>query len=121
MSAVEVCAVILAAGEGRRLRPLTDLLPKALCPVGNVALLDQALARLSGLGLAGPGTVAVNACYLADQVVAHVGDRAHLSVEPDGPLGTAGGVARLRDWINGRGLLVGNADGYLTDPAREPG
>ncbi len=121
MSAVEVCAVVLAAGEGRRLRPLTDLLPKALCPVGNVALLDQALARLSGLGLTGPGTVAVNACYLADQVVAHVGDRAHLSVEPDGPLGTAGGVARLRDWINGRGLLVGNADGYLTDPAREPG
>ena len=121
MSAVEVCAVVLAAGEGRRLRPLTDLLPKALCPVGNVALLDLALARLSGLGLAGPGTVAVNACYLADQVVAHVGDRAHLSVEPDGPLGTAGGVARLRDWISGRGLLVGNADGYLTDPAREPG
>jgi mannose-1-phosphate guanylyltransferase/MurNAc alpha-1-phosphate uridylyltransferase len=121
VSAAEVCGVVLAAGEGRRLRPLTDLLPKALCPVGNVALLDQALARLSGLGLAGPRTVAVNACYLAGQVVAHVGDRAHLSVEPDGPLGTAGGVARLRDWIDGRGLLVGNADGYLTDPAREPG
>ncbi len=119
--AAEVCAVVLAAGEGQRLRPLTELLPKALCPVGNVALLDQALARVAGLGPAGPGTVAVNACYLGDQVVTHVGDRAHLSVEPDGPLGTAGGIARLRNWIDGRGVLVGNADGYLTDPLRAPG
>jgi NDP-sugar pyrophosphorylase family protein len=118
---IPVCGVILAAGEGQRLRPLTASLPKALCPVGNVALLDRALARLSGLGLAGPATVAVNAAYLAEQIVSHVGDRAHLSVEPDGPLGTSGGIGRLKDWIDGRGVLVGNADGYLADPARDPG
>ncbi|TDC64812.1 nucleotidyl transferase [Micromonospora sp. KC207] len=117
----EVCAVVLAAGEGTRLRPLTERLPKALCPVGNVALLDRALARLAGLGLAGPARVAVNACYLGEQVVAHVGDRAHLSVEPGAPLGTAGGVANLRGWIAGRGVLVGNADAYLADPAAAPG
>lgn len=117
----EVCAIVLAAGEGRRLRPLTTRLPKALCPVGNVALLDRALSRVAGLGLTGPATVAVNAAYLQEQVVAHVGDRAHLSVEPDGPLGTSGGVGRLRDWIDGRGVLVGNADAYLTDPGRAPG
>jgi MurNAc alpha-1-phosphate uridylyltransferase len=110
-----VCAVILAAGEGRRLRPLTGLTPKALCPVGNVPMLDRALRRVEGLD------VAVNAAYLADRVVAHVGDRAHLSVEPNGPLGTAGGIGRLRDWIGGRGVLVGNADAYLADPHREPG
>lgn len=113
-----VCAVVLAAGEGRRLRPLTEILPKALCPVGNVALLDHALRRVAGLGVT---EVAVNASYLADQVVAHVGDRAHLSLEPDGPLGTAGGIGRLRDWIGGRGVLAGNADAYLADPHREPG
>jgi mannose-1-phosphate guanylyltransferase/MurNAc alpha-1-phosphate uridylyltransferase len=113
----DVCAVVLAAGEGRRLRPLTGLLPKALCPVGNVPLLDHALRRVERLGLPG----AVNASYLADQVVAHVGARAHLSVEPDGPLGTAGGIGRLRTWIDGRGVLVGNADAYLADPHREPG
>ena len=113
-----VCAVVLAAGEGQRLRPLTELLPKALCPVGNVALLDRALDRVAGLGLT---AVAVNAAYLAEQVVAHVGDRAHLSVEPDGPLGTAGGIGNLRGWIDGRGVLVGNADAYLADPHREPG
>jgi len=116
-----LCAIILAAGEGQRLRPLTTLLPKALCPVGNVALLDHALRRVAGLGLHDPSTVAVNAAYLAPQIVAHVGDRAHLSVEPDGPLGTSGGVGRLRDWIAGRGVLVGNADAYLADPGREPG
>ncbi|MEW2143672.1 sugar phosphate nucleotidyltransferase [Micromonospora vinacea] len=117
----ELCAVVLAAGEGTRLRPLTERVPKALCPVGNVPLLDRALARLAGLGLAGPDRVAVNACYLGEQVVAHVGDRAHLSVEPGDPLGTAGGVANLRDWIDGRPVLVGNADAYLADPAAPPG
>jgi mannose-1-phosphate guanylyltransferase/MurNAc alpha-1-phosphate uridylyltransferase len=116
-----IAGVVLAAGEGRRLRPLTEALPKALCPVGNVALLDRQLARLTGLGLAGAETVAVNAAYLKDQIVAHVGDRAHLSIEPDGPIGTSGGIARLKDWIDGRGVLIGNADGYLADPAREPG
>ena len=109
-----LCAVVLAAGEGRRLRPLTEVVPKALCPVGNVPLLDLTLARLAALGLAGPDRVAVNACHLADQVVTAVGDRAHLSVEPGPrPLGTSGGVARLRDWIGGRGVLVANADAYL--------
>jgi N-acetyl-alpha-D-muramate 1-phosphate uridylyltransferase len=117
----DVCAVVLAAGEGTRLRPLTERVPKALCPVGNVPLLDRALDRLAGLGLRSPARVAVNACYLADQVAAHVGDRAHLSVEPGDPLGTAGGVANLRDWIDGRPVLVGNADAYLADPAAAPG
>jgi NDP-sugar pyrophosphorylase family protein len=116
----EVCGVLLAAGEGVRLRPLTETLPKALCPVGNVPLLDRGLQRLAGLGLEGPRTVAVNAAYLKDQVVRHVGDRAHLSPEPE-PLGTSGGVANMLGWIDGRGALVANADGYLADPAREPG
>ncbi|GAA1856429.1 nucleotidyltransferase family protein [Asanoa iriomotensis] len=109
----DLCAVVLAAGEGQRLRPLTELLPKALCPVGNVPLLDRALDLVCGFGLDGPADVAVNASYLGDQVVAHTGERAHLSVEPDHPLGTSGGLGNLREWVGGRGVLVANADAYL--------
>jgi MurNAc alpha-1-phosphate uridylyltransferase len=104
-----ICGVVLAAGEGRRLRPLTEHLPKALCPVGNVPLLDQAMARLEGLPLA------VNACYLAEQIVDHVGNRAHVEVEPGDPLGTAGGLGNLKHWIDGRAVLAANADAYLAD------
>jgi NDP-sugar pyrophosphorylase family protein len=96
---------------------LTSVRPKALCRVGNVPLLDRALARVAGLGLSGPAQVAVNACHLGEQVVAHVGDRAWLSVEPGEPLGTSGGVANLRDWIDGRAVLVVNADAYLATSA----
>jgi len=117
----EICAVVLAAGEGRRLRPLTEHRPKALCPVGNVPLLDRALSRVAALGFAEPGSVAVNACYLKEQLVGHVGARAHLSIESGTPLGTAGGLAALRGWIDGRGALVGNADAYLDDPLSAPG
>ena len=115
-----VCAVVLAAGEGVRLRPLTSRLPKPLCPVGNVSLLDQTLTRLAAAGLHGPQQVAVNACHLADQIVAAVGSRAHLSVEPPPPWGTSGGVARLRDWIDGRAVLACNADAYLAPGAQVP-
>jgi MurNAc alpha-1-phosphate uridylyltransferase len=117
----EICAVVLAAGEGRRLRPLTEHLPKALCPVGNVSLLDRALNRVNALGFAAPDNLAVNACYLGQQVADHVGSRAHLEVEPGDPLGTAGGLGNLRHWIAGRGVLVGNADAYLSSDDHAPG
>jgi MurNAc alpha-1-phosphate uridylyltransferase len=118
---LDVCAVVLSAGEGTRLRPLTTTIPKALCPVGNVPLLDRALTRLARHGLAGPATVAVNACYLADQVTGHVGDRAFLSCEPGPPaLGTSGALCHLKDWIAGRGVLAVNADAYLA-PEGSPG
>jgi N-acetyl-alpha-D-muramate 1-phosphate uridylyltransferase len=113
----DVCAVILAAGEGRRLRPLTGLRPKALCPVGNLALLDHAINRVAGLGL----DVAVNANHLGAQVVANAEGRAHVVLEPGEPWGTSGGLALLRGWIDGRAVLVGNADAYLSDPDRAPG
>lgn len=116
-----LCAVVLAAGQGQRLRPLTEVRPKALCPVGNVPLLDRALDRIEALGLAGPSAVAVNASWLADQIVEHVGGRAHVSVEPGGPLGTAGALGQLRDWIGGRGVLVGNADAFLAGVAAPSG
>jgi N-acetyl-alpha-D-muramate 1-phosphate uridylyltransferase len=119
-SGTTLCGVILAAGAGTRLRPLTAVRPKALCPVGNVALLDRALAHLAGIGLAGPDRVAVNTCHLGGQIVSHVDGRATVSVEPPPALGTAGGVANLRGFTAGRDVLVLNADAYLAPAGPGP-
>lgn len=106
-----LAGVALAAGLGTRLRPLTVLRPKPLCPVNGVPLLDLAFDRLAPY-VAG---LAANASWLADQVVAHVGGRAHVSVEPERPLGSAGALGALREWLAGRDVLVTNADAYLPD------
>ena len=112
-----LAALVLAAGRGRRLRPLTDGTPKPLLAVGGRTLLDHALARVSGPVPLDPAHVAVNAHWLSEQVVAHVGHRAHLSVEQPQALGTAGAVGALRDWLDGRDVLVANADAfYAPDP-----
>lgn len=108
----ELVAVVLAAGAGSRLRPLTDLRPKPLCPVGNTALLDHALTRV-------PATVtrvAVNAHHHAAQIAEHLAlpatRPAQLSWEQERALGTAGALGLLRDWIDGADVLVVNSDAY---------
>jgi NDP-sugar pyrophosphorylase family protein len=108
----DVCAVILAAGEGARLRPLTRLRPKALCPVGDVPLVDLGLARAASAVELGVGAVAVNASHARAALEAHLDGLAYISAEPeDEPdLGTAGALAWMRDWIAGRGVLVLNGD-----------
>jgi Nucleotidyl transferase len=113
VSAAPFAGVILAAGAGIRLRPLTDLRPKALCPVGTVPLLDLALQRLVPLAGDGPDAVAVNAHAFTAAVAEHVGGRAHVSVEAGEALGTAGALGRLRPWIDGRDVAVTNVDAYL--------
>lgn len=104
-----LAAVVLAAGRGTRLRPLTDLRPKPLCPVANVTLLDRNLAAAETV----TERTAVNACHLAEQIVDHVGDRAYVSVERTA-LGTAGALGNLRDWLDGDDVLVLNGDAYRT-------
>lgn len=107
---MDIAAVVLAAGHGTRLRPLTELVPKALCPVNNEPLLDRALRHVRTV----TSDVAVNAHSLADQIVDHLsGDSAiHVSVEEREALGTAGALGNLREWIDGRAVLVHNADGW---------
>lgn len=105
-----LAGLVLAAGRGERLRPLTDHVPKPLLRVGDETLLDAALARVGLIVKVAPSTVAVNAHWLPEQIVAHVGDRAHLSVEQPVALGTAGAVGALRDWLAGRDLVIANGD-----------
>lgn len=104
-------AVVLAAGSGTRLRPLTAVLPKALCPVGNVALVDLAVARARAVTT----SVAVNVHAGRRLMDAHLeGTGLHVSVEEPVALGTAGALGRLRPWIDGRPVLVVNADAWHT-------
>jgi NDP-sugar pyrophosphorylase family protein len=102
----DLVAVVLAAGAGGRLRPLTDLRPKALCPVDNVALVDLALARARSVA----AEVAVNVHHGRAQMEQHLAGRAHMSVEEPEALGTAGALGLLRDWIAGRPVVVVNSD-----------
>ena len=103
--------VVLAAGFGTRLRPLTDARPKALLPVGGAPLLDHALRALSAL----TDRLAVNAHAHAGRIVEHVHASwpgVQVSVEQPEPLGTAGALGQLRDWISGRAVIVHNADAW---------
>ncbi len=110
ISRSDLVGVVLAAGAGTRLAPLSGLMPKALCPVGNRALVDLALDRLELV----TSDMAVNAHHFADSVISHLdhewGDAVTVSVESGEALGTAGGIAHLRNWIDGRGAVVVNAD-----------
>jgi MurNAc alpha-1-phosphate uridylyltransferase len=107
----DVCAVVLAAGRGTRLRPLTTIRPKALCPVANVPLLDLALTSVRAYC----DDIAVNVHHLAEQVEAHLaGSGVCVSDERARLLGSAGALGHLRTWIGGRDVLVRNSDAYLT-------
>ncbi|MGH9182953.1 MAG: sugar phosphate nucleotidyltransferase [Acidimicrobiales bacterium] len=107
-----LAALVLAAGAGNRLRPLTRFRPKALCPVGDVALVDRAVGQVGAV--VGAGAVAVNLHHGRAALDRHLRGRVHLSVEEPVALGTAGAVAHLRGWLDGRPLLVVNADTWHT-------
>ncbi len=108
-------AVILAAGRGSRLSPITDDTPKALVPFLGRPLIDFAAAHLVAAGVR---RVAVNAHHLGEGVAGHVYDRLadrypdvdwHVSVEVD-LLGTGGALAQLRSWLGSEDFFVVNAD-----------
>jgi len=105
----DVVGVVLAAGAGTRLRPLTLERPKAMCPVGNRPLVDWAVGRVTPH----VGAVAVNAHGSQPTLVSHLEGRVHVSVEDGERLGTAGALGRLTSWIDGRDVLVHNADSFL--------
>lgn len=116
-----VRAVVLAAGFGKRLRPLTDRLPKAMVPLFNVPMIDFALARLAAVG---PrlDAVAINLHHLPEPLVRHVGDgRAHglrveYSHEASEILGTGGALRPLEAFLAGGPFLVVNGDVFFELP-----
>ena len=116
MPSTEVASIVLCAGEGRRLRPITERLPKSLCTVANVSLVRWALDSPAARGR----RQAVNAHHLADQVVEHVRDLGvEVSVETPVALGTAGAIAQLSGWLGDAHALIQNADAWIPDPPED--
>src|SRR5690242_21117698 len=88
-------AMVLAAGRGERMRPLTDRLPKPLVPVAGKPLIDHVLDRLAAAGVK---RAVVNVHYLADLIERHLksrtGPQIVISDERDKLLNTGGGVVK---------------------------
>ena len=109
-------AMILAAGLGTRLEPLTRIRPKPLFPVLNRPLLDIIVEQLRGMGAT---AVIINAHHLADQVEQFVrrgewGLQVEVRVEPE-ILGTGGGIKNCADFLRDAPFfMVVNADVYHT-------
>jgi MurNAc alpha-1-phosphate uridylyltransferase len=109
MSGMPKTAMVLAAGLGTRMRPLTDTLPKPLLEIEGRTLLDHAIDRLA---LVGVETVVVNTHYKADMVAAHLAGRQLPRIElshEDELLETGGGVRRALPRL-GELFFVVNSD-----------
>lgn len=110
-------AMVLAAGLGKRMRPLTATRPKPLVEVAGKALLDHVLDRLRSAGI---GKVVVNAHYLADALEAHLARKAadldvRISDERGLLLETGGGVAKALPLIDDDPFLIANSDNLWID------
>lgn len=107
--------MILAAGRGERMRPLTDRIPKPLVPVAGRPLIEHAIARLVAAGVR---DLVINLGYRGAQIREHLGDGAVLgariaySDEGDPPLETGGGVFRALDLLGEGPFLLVNSDVY---------
>ncbi|WP_370689187.1 nucleotidyltransferase family protein [Phenylobacterium sp.] len=104
-------AMVLAAGIGSRMRPLTDDRPKALVQVKGKALIDHVLDRLAEAGIE---TAIVNVHHFADQMEAHLAERTHPRVlvvdERAGLLDSGGGIKNARHLLGDDPILVANID-----------
>jgi MurNAc alpha-1-phosphate uridylyltransferase len=103
-------AMVLAAGLGIRMRPITDERPKPLIEVAGRTMLDRALDRLHAFGIE---RAVVNSYYLADQIEAHLSDRTEPVTENSREktlLDTGGGVTRALRRLGTDAFFVVNAD-----------
>ncbi len=105
--------MILAAGRGERLRPLTDTTPKPLIEIGGETLIERHLRALAGAGFS---EVVINVAHLGALIEQRLGDGARYGLslqysrEPDGALETAGGIAAALPLLGEEAFVVVNAD-----------
>ena len=119
MSVTPKRAMVLAAGLGLRMRPLTEKTPKPLIRVAGRALLDHVLDKLDRAGV---GEAVVNVHYLPDQIIAHVHSRVRprviISDERDCVLGTGGGVVKALPLLGVAPFFHVNSDTLWIDGVR---
>ena len=107
--------MVLAAGYGTRLKPLTDRTPKPLIPVAGKPMIEYALDKLKAYGIE---EVVINVSYLMDQLIAYVssfpGLTIRLSEEPE-PLETGGGLKKALPLLGSSPCFTINSDIVWTD------
>src|ERR1700709_1212984 len=112
-------AMVLAAGLGVRMRPLTDRMPKPLVPVAGRPLLDHVLDKLAEAGVR---EAVVNVHYLPDQIIDHVASwmlpHVTISDERDTVLGTGGGVVKALPLLGNAPFFHVNSDTMWMGRAR---
>jgi len=111
-------AMLLAAGRGERMRPLTDTMPKPLLPIAGKSLIEHQLEKLVSAGFT---EIVINHAYLGEQIVQKLGDGADYganivySAEPK-ILGTAGGIVNALLLLGSEPFLVVNSDVWTNFP-----
>ena len=106
-------AMILAAGRGKRMMPLTRDIPKPMLRIGNMTLIEDKIIRLSEAGIK---KIVINTGYLGSYIHEHVGDGSKygieiiISDEGDMPNGTANGIRNIIHEFNEKPFIVVNAD-----------
>ncbi len=108
-------AMILAAGRGERMRPLTEHTPKPLLTAGGKPLIEWQIERLAAAGFR---ELVINHAHLGQRIEAHLGDGARFGVsiawsDEGEPLETAGGIAQARALLGEAPFLVTNGDVYV--------
>jgi MurNAc alpha-1-phosphate uridylyltransferase len=112
-------AMVLAAGLGERMRPITDKIPKPLVPVGGKPLIDHVLDKLAEAGVE---KAVVNVHYLADLIERHLAGRARprivISDERANILGTGGGVVKALSELGEAPFFHVNSDSIWIDSVK---
>lgn len=120
MKELRLRAVVLAAGHGNRLRPLTEFAPKPLLPVQGESIAGRTLGQLARLGCE---AAAVNLCHMGDTIREHLGDSVDgmpLTYSPEEQLlGTLGALGPLEEFLRPADLvLVINGDSLCRWPLK---
>jgi MurNAc alpha-1-phosphate uridylyltransferase len=112
-------AMILAAGRGERMRPLTDRIPKPLLEVGGKALIQYHIEALRDAGFS---KLVINHAHLGQQIVDRLGDGSQYGVqidyspEPEGALETGGGIKHALSLLGSQPFVVVNGDIWTDYP-----